>query len=37
MAKKGKVLVCATNYGSWGEELQAPWDALVKAGYSFVY
>lgn len=33
MAKKAKVLVCATNYGSWGEELQAPWDALVKAGY----
>ena len=33
MSKKMKVLVCATNYGSWGEELQAPWDALVKAGY----
>ena len=33
MAKKLKVLVCATNYGSWGEELQAPWDALKKAGY----
>ncbi|MDR1663868.1 MAG: DJ-1/PfpI family protein [Clostridiales bacterium] len=31
MAKK--VLVAATNYGSWGEELQAPWDALKKAGY----
>ncbi|MDD3415559.1 MAG: type 1 glutamine amidotransferase domain-containing protein [Lachnospiraceae bacterium] len=28
-----KVLICATNYGSWGEELQAPWDALVKAGH----
>lgn len=28
-----KVLVCATNYGSWGEELQAPWDALSKAGH----
>lgn len=28
-----KVLVCATNYGTWGEELQAPWDALKKAGY----
>lgn len=28
-----KVLVCATNYGSWGEELQAPWDALRKAGH----
>ena len=31
MAKK--ILVAATNYGSWGEELQAPWDALKKAGY----
>jgi len=31
MAKK--VLVCATNYGTWGEELQAPWDALNKAGF----
>lgn len=31
MAKK--VLVAATNYGSWGEELQAPWDALKKAGF----
>lgn len=29
-----KVLVCATNYGTWGEELQAPWDALKKAGHS---
>ena len=29
---KLKVLVLATNYGSWGEELQAPWDALKKAG-----
>ena len=28
-----KVLVLATNYGFWGEELQAPWDALKKAGY----
>lgn len=28
-----KVLVCATNYGSWGEELQAPWDILNKAGH----
>ena len=28
-----KVLICATNYGTWGEELQAPWDALKKAGY----
>jgi len=31
MAKS--VLVLATNYGSWGEELQAPWDALNKAGH----
>ncbi|MGM0438309.1 MAG: type 1 glutamine amidotransferase domain-containing protein [Bacillota bacterium] len=28
-----KVLVCATNYGTWGEELQAPWDALNAAGF----
>jgi len=28
-----KVLVCATNYGTWGEELQAPWDALKNAGF----
>lgn len=28
-----KVLVAATNYGSWGEELQAPWDALKNAGF----
>ncbi len=28
-----KVLVAATNYGTWGEELQAPWDALKKAGH----
>lgn len=27
------VLVLATNYGSWGEELQAPWDVLKKAGH----
>ncbi|MDD2717374.1 MAG: type 1 glutamine amidotransferase domain-containing protein [Candidatus Wallbacteria bacterium] len=31
MAKK--VLIVATNYGTWGEELQAPWDALKKAGF----
>ncbi|GAK55450.1 ThiJ/PfpI domain-containing protein [Candidatus Vecturithrix granuli] len=30
MAKK--VLVLATNYGAWAEELQAPWDALKQAG-----
>lgn len=28
-----KILVCATNYGAWGEELQAPWDILKKAGH----
>ena len=28
-----KILVCATNYGTWGEELQAPWDILKKAGH----
>ena len=28
-----KILVCASNYGVWGEELQAPWDALSKAGH----
>lgn len=32
MSKK-KVLILATNYGTWGEELQAPWDALNKAGH----
>ncbi len=31
MAKK--VLVIATNFGVWAEELQAPWDILVKAGF----
>ena len=31
MAKK--VLIIATECGSWGEELQAPWDACVKAGF----
>lgn len=31
MAKK--VLMIATNYGTWGEELQAPWDACKKAGF----
>ena len=29
-----KVLVIASNYGFWGEELQAPWDALRVAGYA---
>lgn len=28
-----KVIVLATNYGVWAEELQAPWDALKNAGY----
>ena len=28
-----KVLIVATNYGSWGEELQAPWDIIKKAGH----
>jgi putative intracellular protease/amidase len=28
-----KVLILATNYGTWGEELQAPWDACKKAGF----
>lgn len=34
MAKK--VLIIATNYGSWGEELQAPWDACKKAGFEVI-
>ena len=28
-----KVLLLATNYGAWAEELQAPWDALTKGGF----
>ena len=28
-----KVLVLASNVGLWAEELQAPWDALKKAGF----
>ncbi|MBQ7629745.1 MAG: DJ-1/PfpI family protein, partial [Selenomonadaceae bacterium] len=28
-----KVLIIATNYGSWAEELQTPWDACKKAGF----
>ncbi len=28
-----RVLVAASNYGFWGEELQAPWDALNFAGH----
>jgi len=27
-----KVLVIASNYGLWAEELQAPWDAMKSAG-----
>jgi putative intracellular protease/amidase len=33
MAKAKKVLICATNYGTWGEELQAPWDIIKEAGH----
>jgi putative intracellular protease/amidase len=32
MANK-KVLVVASNYGVWNEELQAPWDILREAGH----
>jgi putative intracellular protease/amidase len=28
-----KILVVASNYGLWAEELQAPWDALKAAGH----
>lgn len=28
-----KVIMLASNVGLWGEELQAPWDALRKAGH----
>ena len=35
MAPK-KVLVIASNWGFWGEELQAAWDALRKAGHETV-
>jgi putative intracellular protease/amidase len=28
-----KVLVLASNVGLWAEELQAPWDALTRAGH----
>ncbi len=33
MAKKN-VLILATNYGTWGEELQAPWDIIKAAGHN---
>jgi putative intracellular protease/amidase len=29
-----RVLIGASNHGVWGEELQAPWDALTRAGHS---
>jgi putative intracellular protease/amidase len=29
-----KVLLVAPNYGGWGEEQQAPWDILRKAGFT---
>ena len=32
-SKMARVLIIATNYGSWAEELQAPWDACKKAGF----
>ena len=28
-----KILIIASNYGVWAEELQAPWDALRHAGH----
>lgn len=28
-----KILILASNLGLWGEELQAPWDALKKANF----
>lgn len=28
-----KVLIVATNYGTWAEELQAQWDACKRAGF----
>lgn len=30
---KASVLVVASNYGLWAEELQAPWDAMKAAGF----
>ena len=30
---KKKILIAATNFGVWAEELQAPWDICVKAGF----
>jgi len=31
-----KVLILASNVGLWAEELQAPWDALKKAGFEVI-
>jgi putative intracellular protease/amidase len=36
MNSKRTVLVVASNYGFWGEELQAPWDRIVGAGHEAV-
>lgn len=36
MGGKKNVLVVASNYGFWGEELQAPWDQIVGAGHDAV-
>jgi putative intracellular protease/amidase len=33
MPHKKRVVVLASNYGLWAEELQAPWDALAEAGH----
>lgn len=33
---KKNVLVLASNYAFWAEELQAPWDALKKAGHNVI-
>jgi putative intracellular protease/amidase len=31
-----RILMIASNYGVWAEELQAPWDALKNAGHELV-
>jgi putative intracellular protease/amidase len=31
-----KVLIVASNYGFWAEEVQAPWDALKQAGVAVI-
>lgn len=33
MSGRKRVVVLASNYGVWAEELQAPWDALKSAGH----